>query len=80
MSIYYRDPNGNHIETQAEVFKTAEEATEFMMGRQYNENPLGVDFDPEDILRRLNAGEPEEKLMERADIGPRGLDTIPLAH
>jgi hypothetical protein len=76
MSMYYRDPNGNHIEMQA--FETAEEATLYMMGPEYSENPIGTDFDPEDLLRRLDAGEPEKKLMERPNIGPRGLDTVPL--
>jgi hypothetical protein len=78
MSMYYRDPNGNHIEMQADVFETAEEATLYMMGPEYSENPLGADFDPEDLLRRLDAGEPEKKLMKRPNVGPRGLDTVPL--
>jgi hypothetical protein len=78
MSMYYRDPNGNHIEMQADVFETAEEATQYMMGPEYSENAIGADFDPEDLLRRLDAGEPEKKLMERPNVGPRGLDTVPL--
>ena len=78
MSMYYRDPNGNHIEIQADVFETAEEATQYMSGPEYGENPLGADFDPEDILRRLNNGEDEKSLMKRPNVGPRGLDTVPL--
>jgi hypothetical protein len=78
MSMYYRDPNGNHIEMQVDVFETAEEATQYMVGPEYSENPLGADFDPQDLLRRLDAGEPEKKLMERPNVGPRGLDTVPL--
>lgn len=29
-SLYYRDPDGNQIETQVDNFETAEEATAFM--------------------------------------------------
>lgn len=72
-SIYYRDPDGNEIETQAENFETADEATEFMKTKAFEENPIGVDIDPEDLIKRLQNGEKEETLTKRAEIGPRGL-------
>ncbi|KAH7378389.1 Glyoxalase/Bleomycin resistance protein/Dihydroxybiphenyl dioxygenase [Phaeosphaeria sp. MPI-PUGE-AT-0046c] len=73
MSIYYQDPDGNQIETQADSFEDPEEATRFMASKEFAENPIGVDFDPEDLIRRLQEGESEEVLKKRADIGPRGL-------
>jgi catechol-2,3-dioxygenase len=72
-SIYYKDPDGNQIETQVDNFKSVDEATEFMKSKEFSENPIGVDFDPEDMIRRLTQGEAEGTLLNRADIGPRGL-------
>jgi catechol-2,3-dioxygenase len=72
-SIYYRDPDGNEIETQVDNFEDAEEATVFMTSEAFAENPIGVDFDPEDMIARLERGESEKSLQKRAEIGPRGL-------
>lgn len=73
MSIYYEDPDGNQIETQVDSFEDPEEATKFMASEEFAENPIGVDFDPEELIRRLQAGESEESLKKREKIGPRGL-------
>ena len=78
LSMYYRDPDGNDVETQVETFETNEEATEYFMSPEYRENPIGVDFDPEEMIARVEKNEPFESLRKRPDIGPRGLDTIPL--
>ncbi|KAI0895659.1 Glyoxalase/Bleomycin resistance protein/Dihydroxybiphenyl dioxygenase [Annulohypoxylon nitens] len=79
-SIYYQDPDGNVIETQVDNFDTVEEATEYMMGPELAENPFGVDFDPEDLVKRLKSGEPEADIKKRANIGPRGIEDVPLLH
>jgi catechol-2,3-dioxygenase len=72
-SIYYRDPDGNELETQVDNFKDADEATEFMKSKAFADNPIGVDFDPEEFITRLQNGEKEEVLMKRPESGPRGL-------
>ena len=72
-SIYYRDPDGNELETQVDNFKDADEATEFMKSKAFADNPIGVDFDPEEFITRLQNGEKEEVLMKRPQSGPRGL-------
>ncbi|OQV06991.1 hypothetical protein CLAIMM_11486 [Cladophialophora immunda] len=72
ISIYYKDPDGNMLETQVDCFDTPAEATEYMMGKEFAENPIGVDFDPEDFIDRIRRGEPEASLKRRPDIGPRG--------
>lgn len=77
-SLYYADPDGNQIELQADNYDTVEEATQFFYSPAFAENPIGVEFDPEDLLRRLRAGEPEEDLRRRPDIGKRGLADIKL--
>lgn len=78
MSIYYQDPDGNQIETQVDVFETAEEATACMQSEELRENPLGVDIDPEELIRRLDAGEDEKSLMKRPRTGPREMEGVPL--
>lgn len=72
-SIYYRDPDGNEIETQVDNFKNANDATAFMKSKAFAENPIGADFDPEDFIMRLQNGEEEGVLTKRPEIGPRGL-------
>ena len=44
-----------------------------MVGREFAENPIGTDFDPEDYIRRIKAGEDEGLLKKRVEIGARGL-------
>ena len=71
-SLYYKDPDGNKIETQVDNM-TAEKATDFMMSEAFQENPIGVDFDPEEFVRRLDSGEEEESIKERPRRGPRAV-------
>jgi len=70
-SIYYRDPDGNEIETQVDNFDNNDDANEFMQSKAFSENPIGVDFDPEDLIKRLEAGEDEKSLMKRPEGGKR---------
>ncbi|TPX06776.1 uncharacterized protein E0L32_002272 [Thyridium curvatum] len=71
-SIYYRDPDGNMIETQVDNFENPDDATDFMRSENFAENPVGTDFDPEDFIARLEKGVPEKELHKRVEIGPRG--------
>ncbi|KAJ4419569.1 hypothetical protein N0V82_004872 [Gnomoniopsis sp. IMI 355080] len=78
MSIYYQDPDGNQLETQVDVFGTVEEANAFMDSEDFEENPFGVDFEPEELILRLKNGEDPNAMMRRARLGPRKLETLPL--
>jgi hypothetical protein len=49
----------------------------WMESKEYLTNPIGVDFDMEDVIRRLKAGESFDEIKKRPDIGPRGIDTVP---
>lgn len=75
-SIYYTDPDGNQIETQIDNFDTSEEASEFMASKEFAENPIGTDFDPEDLIRRLASGEDRASIKKRVEIGPRHLPKV----
>jgi catechol-2,3-dioxygenase len=63
-SMYYRDPDGNRVELQVDNFATAEEANDFMRAH-YAENPIGILFEPEELIARYEAGEPLESLRRR---------------
>ncbi|WP_428003638.1 VOC family protein [Acidovorax sp.] len=67
VSIYYADPDGNQMEFQADCFSTNEDANGFMNGPYFETNPIGVEFDPEVLLARLNLGEPEAQLLPRRE-------------
>jgi hypothetical protein len=73
--MYYADPDGNRIEFQVDNFATAEEAKAFCALPEFRENSVGVEFDPEELLRRLTAGESEAALKRRPNIGPRDIST-----
>jgi catechol 2,3-dioxygenase-like lactoylglutathione lyase family enzyme len=77
-SIFYADPDGNQLEFQVENFDTLEEACDYFSSDAFAINPIGVDFDPDDLLGRLQAGESEAILKSRPDIGPRAMETYPV--
>ena len=75
-SMYYRDPDGNRMEFQVDV-GTVADATAFMASEAFAANPIGVAYDPEDLLARYRAGADEAELLRRPDGPP---SPIPAAH
>ena len=69
VSLYYRDPNGVKLELQYDVLRTAEEVDQFIADN-YAENFMGVIFDPDDMVRRYEAGEPLASLTKRPPLPP----------
>lgn len=65
VSMYYADPDGNQMEFQVDVFDSSEEALEFMCGPVMAENPVGVEYDPEDWLAQHKAGKPLSEFLVR---------------
>ena len=76
MSLYYADPDGNRIEFQVDC-GTVQEATDLMRTPEFQANPIGVDYDPELLLARFEAGEDVRSLIARP-AGPPA--PIPAAH
>lgn len=66
-SMYYRDPDGNQIEMQVDNYATVDEATRFMESPAFEQNPIGVNYDPDELLEKFRAGVPEEELLMRPD-------------
>jgi catechol 2,3-dioxygenase-like lactoylglutathione lyase family enzyme len=75
-SIYYADPDGNQLEFQVENFDTVEESGKFFYSEAFAQNPIGVEFDPADLLKRLRAGENEAALKVRPDVGAMTLADV----
>jgi catechol-2,3-dioxygenase len=65
VSMYYADPDGNQMEFQVDSFSSNDDANAFMGGPHFAENPIGVVYDPDAMLARLRAGEPEESMLAR---------------
>ena len=70
LSFYYRDPEANEVELQVDAFASSEEATAFMHGEEFARNPIGINLDPDDLLRRHRAGAPDAELLRRSDRPP----------
>lgn len=73
ISIYYTDPTGTRVELQYDVFKTHEEINEFFAGGAYDENCVGVMFDPEAMATKFEDGVPLSELVKRPKL-PEGMD------
>jgi len=73
LSMYYRDPDGNQIELQIDIFKKPEEVNEWLNQNDFEVNPIGVKFVPEELIQRLNDGEAQEELLKRPVIDPSEL-------
>jgi len=63
-SIYYRDPDNNRVELQIDNFATPKELDGYFHSQAFRDNPVGVTYDPEEMCRRYEAGEPISSLLE----------------
>lgn len=61
-SIYYQDPDGNNVELQVDNFVNVEEGIAYMASQAFVANPVGVDFDPSELMAKLRSGVPGSKL------------------
>lgn len=77
-SMYYLDPDNNQIETQIDNLDP-EAADRYMQGHSYRENPIGVNFDPEQLIEMLTEGVAPETIMKRLDVSPKDFTDIPKA-
>jgi catechol 2,3-dioxygenase-like lactoylglutathione lyase family enzyme len=64
ISMYYRDPDGNRIEFQYDIFPTAEGANRFI-AENYAENFMGIIFDPEEMIHRYETGVNLTEIVKR---------------
>ena len=62
ISMYYADPDGNQMEFQVDLLDSSEHATEFMQ-TGFDANPVGVEYDPDDMLAKYRAGSQTADLL-----------------
>jgi len=65
MSMYYADPDGNQMELQVDALASVDEANTFMHGAGFAANPIGVEYDPEEILAKMRSGTPGSAFLRR---------------
>ena len=70
LSFYYRDPDGNQVELQIDVFDSPDAVNEWFKSSDFGTNPIGVKFDADELIRRFEAGESEAMLTVRPRIPP----------
>ena len=77
VSFYYKDPDGNRIEVQAECFETMAEGAAYMRSKAFENNSIGVNFDANAFAARYEAGVPIQDLLMMPE-GPPA--TLPPEH
>ena len=70
ISFYYRDPDGNKIEMDYDVFPTVAEVDAFFAAGNYEENFMGIIIDPEELIAKYEAGVPLSELVHRPKLPP----------
>jgi len=70
LSMYYRDPDGGSVELQIDCFETLAETMAWFATGTYDENPIGIKVEIEDIFDRYKAGEPLSELLKRRSLNP----------
>jgi hypothetical protein len=68
LSAYYRDPDGNQVETQFDAM-TMDEADVFMAGPLFAANPIGINVDFGDLVSRYRKGESVASVTDYATAG-----------
>lgn len=63
LSMYYMDPMQNQVELQIDTM-TRDEARDFMESEVFRANPIGIEFNPEELNKRRKAGESFRALTE----------------
>jgi catechol 2,3-dioxygenase-like lactoylglutathione lyase family enzyme len=70
ISFYYRDPDGNKVELDYDVFPTVAETDAFFSAGHYEENFMGIIVDPDELIAKYEAGAPVGELVHRPALPP----------
>lgn len=69
-SLYYKDPDGSKVELQVDNLPSAEAIDTWMRSGEFAANPIGVIFDPDELVARYEGGEPLASLTARPSLSP----------
>lgn len=64
-SMYYTDPDSNRVELQIDNFGTAEEGQAWMKTPAFDRNPIGVEYEPDELVAKFRSGVPVAELVAR---------------
>jgi hypothetical protein len=70
--MYYKDPDGSRVELQVDTMPSGDAIDAWMRSGEFAANPIGIVFDPEEMVARYEAGEPLETLTARPPL-PEGM-------
>jgi catechol 2,3-dioxygenase-like lactoylglutathione lyase family enzyme len=81
ISLYYKDPDGNNVETFIECLPNAKAAMDYMLSPAFQENPVGLPFDADAALTKLRSGVLAADIMafdhtKKVDVGTLGRRTL----
>ena len=81
ISLYYKDPDGNNVETFIECFPNAKAAMDYLLSPAFQENPIGVPFDADAALTKLKSGVPVAEITafdrtKKVDVATLGRQTL----
>jgi hypothetical protein len=68
--MYFKDPDGSKVELQVDNMPTAESIDAWMRSGEFAANPIGVIFDPEELVARYESGEAMDSLSARPQLPP----------
>ena len=79
--MYYNDPDGNGLEFQVDNYDTMEGAVGFFSSPAFARNPIGVDYDPDLLLKKMREGVTLSDLLKQgaAPVAPGKEYKFPLA-
>lgn len=64
ISLYYRDPDGNHVELQVNRFRSMSEIREYLKDGTFAADPIGIEFDIDRFIERFCEGASEDELFQ----------------
>jgi catechol-2,3-dioxygenase len=64
-SIYYSDPDGNHVELLVENFPNIEALKAWFVTGEHERHPHGVPFDPDKLATKFHTGVPVTELLKQ---------------
>jgi catechol 2,3-dioxygenase len=78
ISLYYRDPEGNFVELQSDIFGDWAKSSDFMRtSADFAANPIGTFFDPARVHDEMKAGAAFRTLQKSIRAGAYQPDRLP---
>jgi catechol 2,3-dioxygenase-like lactoylglutathione lyase family enzyme len=70
ISLYYKDPDGNRLELQYDVFEKVADLDAYFASGAHADNFMGIIFNPEELIVRFESGELLSTITARPPLAP----------